>query len=118
MATVNKTYTINATHEVFGRLASRVALLLRGKNNTKFQHNVLSGNVVIIKNITGIKFSGKKYEQKTYHHHTGYLGHVRQDKLRHLFETSPEKVFTKAVYNMLPTNKLRNEWMKNLKFEK
>lgn len=113
----NTNYTIDASGKIFGRLASRVAVLLRGKNNVSFQLHILAGQEVVVKNIRNIKFSGKKYDQKVYMHHSGYLGHLREDKLSHLFAKNPEKVFVKTVYNMLPKNKLRRQWIKNLKFE-
>ncbi len=112
-----KTYTIDVNNRVLGRIAVKIALILRGKNRTDFAHEKDMGNNVLVKNASGIKLTGKKLEQKKYYHHTGYLGHLKETSLKKLFEKSPEEVLRKAVFGMLPRNKLRANQIKRLKFE-
>lgn len=112
-----KTHTIDVTGKVLGRVASEVALLLRGKNKATFTPRLDEGDAVIIKNVDKMKFTGKKLEDKVYKHHTGYTGHLRVIRMGEVYKKNPQKVFERAVYNMLPKNKLRREMMKRLKFE-
>ena len=63
-----------------------------------------------------MKFTGKKYDQKVYKHHTGYIGHLKTTHMKDVYEKNPEKVMMKAVRGMLPNNKLRKEMLKRLKF--
>lgn len=110
-------HTIDVKDKVLGRVASQVTLLLRGKNKVTFSPHLDEGDEVIIKNVDKMKFTGKKLEQKVYKHHTGYMGHLKTIKMKDIYQKSPKKVFQKAVYNMLPKNKLRSKTMKRLKFE-
>lgn len=112
-----QTYTIDAQNKVLGRLATEVALLLRGKNKINYQPHLDQGAAVLIKNVDKMKFTGKKLEQKVYKHHTNFLGHLNITKMKDVYDKKPSKVFEKAVYNMLPKNKLRPLMMKRLKFE-
>jgi len=110
------TIRIDAADKSFGRLASKVAALLRGKDLPSFRPNIAVNRVVCISNIKKIKFTGKKFDRKVYHYHTVYLGGLKTNLLKDLFEKNPEKVFTKTVYGMLPKNKLRRVMIKHLKF--
>jgi len=112
-----KTHTIDATGKVLGRLAAEIAILLRGKNKPDFVSYQDRGDFVVVKNINKIKFSGKKIEQKKYFRHSGYLGGVKEIPLKRLFEKNPSKVLQKAVFGMLPRNKLRAKIIKKLKIE-
>jgi len=112
-----KTHTIDVTGKVLGREASKIALLLRGKNKASFNPHLDNGDEVIIKNVDKMKFTGKKLEKKVYKRHTGYVGHLKETKLHEIYKSNPKKVFERAVYNMLPKNKLRAGMMKRLKFE-
>ncbi len=114
---LRNTHTIDVQDKVLGRVASQVALLLRGKNKPTFSPHLDEGDEVVIKNVDQMKFTGKKLVQKVYRHHTGYQGHLRTIKMSEVYKIHPEKVFIKAVYNMLPKNKLRSKMMKRLKFE-
>ena len=109
-------HTIDVTGKVLGRVATQVAIFLRGKNKSTFQPHLDEGDSVIIKNINKLKFTGKKLEKKVFKHHTGYVGHLQVTKLSDLYQNKPEEVLKKAVYNMLPKNKLRDNMMKRLKF--
>ena len=110
-----KTYKIDAANKILGRLATEVAVLLRGKNETGFAANKLSGNKVIVYNTAKMVFTGKKMEDKKYHTHSGYPGGVKTIKLKDLIKKNPSEPLKRAVYNMLPKNKLRDKFIKNLK---
>jgi len=112
-----KNHTIDASGKILGRLATEVAILLRGKQKPDFAPNKEIGDFVIVKNVDKIRFSGKKMEQKKYYHHSGYLGGLKEISLEKLFQKNPEKVFKKAVFGMLPKNRLRARQIKRLKFE-
>ncbi len=114
---IRKIHTIDVKNKVLGRVASEVALLLRGKNKPSFKPNVDEGDFVIIKNVDQMKFSGKKYDQKVYKHHTGYIGNLKVRKIKNVYEKNPQEVFIRAVRGMLPNNKLRKSMLKRLKFE-
>lgn len=111
------THTIDAAGKVLGRLATEIAILLRGKNKPDFVLNKDMGDFVIVKNFDKIKFTGKKFEQKIYYHHTGYLGGLKETPLKKLFEKNPAEVLKKAVFGMLPKNKLRARQIKRLTVE-
>lgn len=112
-----ETYTIDASGKVLGRLASEIAILLRGKQKPDFVPYKDAGGFVIVKNIGKLKFTGKKMEQKKYYRHSGYLGELKEIPLKKLFKDKPEEVLKKAVYGMLPKNKLRPQMIKRLKTE-
>jgi len=112
-----ETHTIDAAGQPLGRLAVEIAVLLRGKHRPDFMPNKDAGDFVIIKNIEKIKFTGKKFDKKIYYHHTGYLGGLKETPLKTLFEKDPDRVLRKAVFGMLPKNKLRAKQIKRLKTE-
>jgi large subunit ribosomal protein L13 len=112
---ISNIYKIDASGRILGRLASQIVILLRGKNNPAFAPYKLSSNKVIVFNTSKIVVSGKKYENKEYIRHSGYLGGIKITKFKDLFEKNPNEVFRKAVYRMLPKNKLRDKTIKNLK---
>lgn len=112
-----KTYTIDATGKVLGRLAAEIAVLLRGKNKPGFLPYEDVGDSVTVKNIEKIVISGKKIEQKKYYRHSGYPGGFKEIPMKMVFEKKPVEVFRRAVFGMLPKNKLRAQQIKRLKFE-
>jgi len=112
-----ETHIIDATSKVLGRLASEVATLLQGKHKPNFFPYKDMGDFVVVKNIEKIKFTGKKFDQKRYYHHTGYLGSLKEIPLKKLFEKNPAEVLRRAVWGMLPKNKLRAKIIKRLKFK-
>ena len=112
-----QTNTIDATDKILGRLATEIVILLRGKHRPNFIPSKDVGDFVIVKNIKKVKFTGKKIAQKKYFHHTGYLGHLKEIPLKKLFEKKPAEVLRKAVWGMLPKNRLRKEMIKRLKIE-
>lgn len=112
-----KTYTIDATNRVLGRLAVQVSGLLRGKNKPDFYPYKDMGDRVIVKNASKIVVTGKKLEKEVYRHHTGYLGGLKEIPMKKVFAEFPEKVLRKAVFGMMPKNKLRDKQIKRLKIE-
>ena len=112
------THTIDATGKVLGRLATEIAILLRGKHKPDFLPYKDMGDFVVVKNVDKMKFTGKKLEKKKYYHHTGYLGSLKEVSLKRLFKTNPHQVLKKAVLGMLPKNKLRARQIKRLRIER
>ena len=114
-ATVNKEWLlVDAEGEVLGRLASKVAKLIRGKHKPNFTPHVDCGDNVVIINAEKIKLTGNKWNDKTYVRHTGYPGGQRTLSANELFAKNPERVVEKAVKGMLPKNKLGSALFRNL----
>ena len=107
---------IDATNQTLGRLASKVAIVLRCMNSPAYQPNELPENEVMIKNLKGARFTGNKFNQKKYYHYSGYHGGIKARKLSELWESKPEQVLRGMIYNMLPVNRTRDKIIKNLKF--
>jgi len=112
-----KTHIIDASDKSLGRLATKIANLLRGKHKPDFVPYKDVGDFVVVKNIKKIKFTGKKLEKKKYYHHSGYLGGLKEIPLKKIFQKNPQAVLKKAVWGMLPKNKLRAQIIKKLKFK-
>lgn len=110
-------HKIDATGEPLGRLASKIALILRGKTNPNFEPNILPEEKVFVENIEKIKITGRKLEQKKYYHYSGYPGGLREKKMKDVFQKNPKEVLRLAVLGMLPKNRLRKEMIKNLQFK-
>lgn len=110
-----KTYTIDATNKILGRLAVKIANLLRGKGKPDFVPYKDMGDFVAIKNIKNLRVTGEKANQKIYYRHSGYLGGLKEIPFKKLFEKEPAQVLKKAVWGMLPKNKLRDGQIKRLK---
>lgn len=110
-----KWWLINAEGRVLGRLATEVAVLLRGKKNPKYVDFMDSGDFVIVINAEKIRVTGKKMEQKKYYSHSGYPGGLKEKSLKELLEKKPEDVIRKAVWGMIPKNKLGRAVHKKLK---
>jgi large subunit ribosomal protein L13 len=115
VSTVQKNwYVIDATDMVVGRLASRIALMLRGKNKPDFTPHVDCGDNVIIINAEKIKLTGKKLTDKVYVRHTGYPGGQRFATPKELLKRKPFAVVEEAVRGMLPKNRLGAKLFRNL----
>ena len=115
-ATVNKEWVVvDAEGEVLGRLASKVAKLIRGKHKPNFTPHVDCGDNVVILNAEKIKLTGNKWNDKTYVRHTGYPGGQRTLSAIELFGKSPNRVVEKAVKGMLPKNPLGRAMYRKLK---
>lgn len=105
---------IDATGVAAGRVATQVAMALRGKNKPNFVPHIDSGDFVTVINAGQIKFTGRKLVQKDYYHHSMYPGGLKTVSLKKVFAKDPTEVIRKAVYGMLPKNKLREGMMKRL----
>ena len=113
-----KSYTIDAAGRVLGRLAVQISGLLRGKQKPNFFPYKDMGDRVLVKNVSKLVVTGKKMEQKLYRHHTLYLGGLKSATMKKVFDMSPDKVLRKAVFGMMPKNKLRDKQIRRLKIEK
>lgn len=107
----------DASGKVLGRLATEIAVVLRGKNKPSFRPNLLMGDKVVVENASKIVITGNKVEQKVYQRHTGYLGHLKTVTLKEIMVKNPGDALKRAVYGMLPKNKLRDTWMRNLEIK-
>jgi large subunit ribosomal protein L13 len=114
-ATVTKEWlVVDANGQTLGRLASKVAKLLRGKHKTNFTPHVDCGDNVIVLNAANITLSGNKGAQKEYIRHTGYPGGQRTEVVGEVLEENPVRVVEKAIKGMLPKNRLGSAIFKNL----
>lgn len=115
-ATVNKEWLlVDAEGQSLGRLASKVAKLLRGKHKPNFTPHVDCGDNVVVINADKIVLTGNKWNDKTYIRHTGYPGGQRSRTAQELFEKHPERIVEKAVKGMLPKNRLGADLFRNLR---
>ena len=108
-------WLIDADGRILGRLATKVANLLRGKNKPQYVDFMDTGDFVVVVNAEKIKVTGKKLEQKKYYSHTGYPGGIKEKTLSELMDKKPEEAIRKAVWGMLPKNKLNRAIHKKLK---
>ncbi|EPE01205.1 50S ribosomal protein L13 [Capnocytophaga sp. oral taxon 336] len=115
-ATVNKKWVlVDADGQTLGRLASKVAKLLRGKYKPEFTPHVDCGDNVIVINAEKINLTGNKWEDKSYLRHTGYPGGQRFTGVKQLLDKHPERIIEKAVKGMLPKTRLGAAVLRNLK---
>lgn len=107
-------YVIDAEGQTLGRLASKVATVLRGKHKAIYTPNVDCGDYVIIINTSKVKLTGNKLEQKMYYNHSGYTGGLRERNAKVMLEKYPEEMVERAVKGMLPHNRLGRKMYKKL----
>jgi large subunit ribosomal protein L13 len=113
--TINKEWVlVDATDQIVGRLASKVAILLRGKHKVNYTPHMDCGDNVIIVNAEKVRFTGKKLTEKQYVRHTGYPGGQRFATPKELLERKPTAVVMEAVKGMLPKNRLGSDLFRNL----
>lgn len=98
-----------------GRLSAKIATLLSGKNKATFTPHTDGGDFVVVINAEKVKVTGNKEEDKMYYRHSNFPGGLKEASLKELREKNPAMIIEKAVYGMLPTNKLRDDRMKRLK---
>jgi len=110
-----KWYVVDAKDIVLGKLATKVATYLRGKNKPVFTPNVDTGDFIIVINADKIKLTGNKVSDKVYYHHSGYIGGIKAQTAKELLEKKPERIIEKAVWGMLPKNRLGRAMIKKLK---
>ncbi|MDD5341177.1 MAG: 50S ribosomal protein L13 [Patescibacteria group bacterium] len=112
--TERKIQTIDATNQSVGRLASQIARLLIGKHKVGYTAHIDDGDFVVVTNAGKLLFTGNKLQQKTYKHHSGYPGGLKETKMKKVYGENPGQVIKKAVDNMLPKNRHRKELLKRL----
>jgi large subunit ribosomal protein L13 len=110
-----KWFVIDAQGQNLGRLASRIATILRGKHKPIYTPHVDCGDYVIVVNAGSISVTGQKLEQKTYYRHSNYPGGLKQVSMRRQLQVHPERVLEAAVRGMLPKNRLGRKMFKKLK---
>ncbi len=110
-----KWYVVDASGAVLGRLASRIALTLTGKNTPRYTPHVDTGAFVIVVNADKIRLTGRKLENKIYYHYSGYQSGLKRTTAGRLLETHPERLITYAVRGMLPKNRLGRGMLRKLK---
>lgn len=113
-----KWYLVDASGQTLGRVASRIAHVLRGKHKPVFTPNADCGDFVVVINAEKVKVTGKRQELKTYFHYTGYPGGAVVDSYKQLMKTKPERVLEHAVKGMIPHNRLGAQVIKKLKVYK
>ena len=113
-----KWYVVDAEGVALGRLATRVAAVLRGKNKPTFTPNVDTGDFVIIINTDKAVLTGKKLENKFYRYHTGYIGGLKEISYKKMMEEKSDLAVYEAVKGMLPKNSLGRTMLKKLKVYK
>ena len=108
-------YVVDATDQPLGRLASKIAIILQGKHKPTYTPHFDVGDYVIVINAEKVKLTGKKWEQKLYRHHTGYVGHLREIPYEELVKVHPDWPIKLAVKRMLPKNNLGRRMLRKLK---
>jgi large subunit ribosomal protein L13 len=101
-----KWYLVDASGKTLGRIASKIASVLRGKHKPVYTPNADCGDFVVVVNAEKVKFTGKRLDQKEYFHYTGYPGGDRFEKAKDLLKTHPERILESAVRGMIPKTKL------------
>ncbi len=108
-------FVVDATDQILGRLASEVARRLRGKHKPIFTPHMDTGDFIIVVNAEKVKMTGRKWDQKNYYHHSGYPGGIKSMTASKMVEKKPEELVKKAVWGMLPKNRLGRKLIKKLK---
>ncbi len=106
---------VDASGQILGRLASKIARILMGKHKPTYTPHIDSGDFVVVLNASKIKVTGKKLRDKIYYHHSGYPGGLKEIRLEELLKNHPERVIYLAVKRMLPKNKLQAKRLRRLK---
>jgi len=109
-----KYYQFNAQGKVLGRLATEIAEVLNGKRKVDYTPNIDGGDFVVVVNSDGIIVTGNKRKDKKYYRHSGYPGGIREITFEEQIKKDSRKIIEKAIYGMLPKNKLRTRMMKRL----
>ena len=110
-----KWYLVDAENKILGRLATQIAMRLRGKHKPIFTPHADTGDFIVVINADKVSLTGKKWDKKTYYRHSGYLGGLKQITAKKLLEKKPEDVLRFAVRGMLPKNSLGRRQLKKLK---
>lgn len=108
-------FVVDAEDKILGRLATTIALRLRGKHKPEFAPHMDNGDFIVVVNAAKVKVTGNKLDQKVYNRHSGYMGGLKQTRLRNMLQAKPEYVLEHAVKGMLPKNRLGRALLKKLK---
>ena len=112
---IRKWYLVDAEGKVLGRLATRIAMILRGKTKAIYTPHVDTGDQVIVINASKVAVTGRKLKQKLYRTYSGYPGGLKEKNLETMLKKKPEEVIIRAVKGMLPHNKLGRKMLRKLK---
>ena len=110
-----KWHIVDATDKVLGRLASQLAQVLKGKHQPTYAPHMDMGDHVVVINVDKIRVTGSKADKKLYHRHTGYPGGLRTTSFERMMQDHPDRVLKKAVWGMLPNNRLGRQLLKKLR---
>lgn len=110
-----KWYVVDATDQILGRLASQIAMRLRGKHKPEFSPHMDNGDFIVVINCEKVRVTGKKMSNKRYYRHSGWVGGLRSITLEKQLAQHPTRVITAAVRGMLPKNRLGRAILKKLK---
>ena len=108
-------FVVDASDKVLGRLASKIAHRLRGKHKPEYTPHVDTGDCIVVVNAEKIAVTGNKANAKTYYHHTGHPGGIKEISYKDMLEKNPTRIIEKAVKGMLPRNKLGRAMFSKLK---
>jgi large subunit ribosomal protein L13 len=108
-------FVVDASDKILGRLASAVAVRLRGKHKVEFAPHMDVGDFIVVVNAGKVRTTGRKLDQKKYYRHSGWIGGLKETSLRDMLAKKPEEVIRKAVRGMLPKNRLGRAMLKKLK---
>jgi large subunit ribosomal protein L13 len=111
-------FVVDATGQTLGRLASKIAMVLRGKHKATYTPNVDMGDFVIVLNAGGVVLTGTKLDKKVYTHHTLYPGGIKQRLAKHVLADDPERAIYEAVWGMMPKGPLGRRIIKKMKIYK
>lgn len=109
-------YVIDAKNKPLGRVASEAAIILQGKKSPAYNPRKIGSDRVLLKNYREVTLSGRKFKEKLYHHHTGYMGHLRTETFEAAWNKDPKKVIQEVVRHMLPKNFIQSRRILNLVF--
>jgi len=110
-----KWLVVDARGQIVGRLASQIAMILRGKTKPIYTPHADAGDFVVVVNAAEVRFTGKKLDDKMYYRHSGYMGGLKTTTARQMFKAKPEEVLRTAVRGMLPKNSLGRRMLRKLK---
>lgn len=108
-------FIVDAAGQNLGRLATEIAVRLRGKHKPEYTPNADTGDYVVVINAEQVNVTGNKFEDKKYYRHTGYIGGIKETSFKDMIATHPDRVIEKAVKGMLPKNPLGRAMFKKLK---
>jgi large subunit ribosomal protein L13 len=108
-------YLVDATGKTLGRLATEIALRLRGKHKPEYTPHIDTGDYIVVINAEKVRVTGRKSKDKMYHHHTGYIGNLKSINFEKLLQKAPERIIEIAVKGMMPKNSLGRAMYRKLK---